>query len=342
MERGDRRSAYGARSGVLGVARQSPRRTPKPSARWPSTPPRGSRNGSWSGLRLLRVRAGTRRRRVVKSRRLASHTQDDGFHEIQLNGKQLVFLFMAATVVSVVIFLCGVLVGRGVRAGRGTAVETVALADPTPVELSPAESPRVSAPRAGQPVEAPKPGNDELSYFNRLEQPNPPVEELTAKATPAPAPAKPERPRLRLRRRNASPPRLRRLPPASGAAAPQDAATQPFAVQIAALNVRSEADAMAKRLSSKGYAAFVLPPANGTRRSIASASVRSIRGARRTASPSDCRRKSSSSPGSLADLHSVRVRAGRCVWCSAGAQLSPLRSPGLQLDRAHAAASGAR
>ena len=38
------------------------------------------------------------------------HT-DEGFREIQLNGKQLVFLFMAATVVSVVIFLCGVLVG---------------------------------------------------------------------------------------------------------------------------------------------------------------------------------------------------------------------------------------
>ena len=40
-------------------------------------------------------------------------TTDEGFREIQLNGKQLVFLFMAATVVSVVIFLCGVLVGRG-------------------------------------------------------------------------------------------------------------------------------------------------------------------------------------------------------------------------------------
>ena len=40
---------------------------------------------------------------------------DEGFHEIQLNGKQLVFLFMAATVVSVVIFLSGVMVGRGVR-----------------------------------------------------------------------------------------------------------------------------------------------------------------------------------------------------------------------------------
>jgi hypothetical protein len=45
--------------------------------------------------------------------------QDEAFHEIQLNGKQLVFLFMAATVVSVVIFLCGVMVGRGVQTPRG-------------------------------------------------------------------------------------------------------------------------------------------------------------------------------------------------------------------------------
>ena len=49
---------------------------------------------------------------VIKSRDLAQHAQDDAFHEIQLNGKQLVFLFMVATVVSVVIFLCGVFVGR--------------------------------------------------------------------------------------------------------------------------------------------------------------------------------------------------------------------------------------
>jgi hypothetical protein len=46
---------------------------------------------------------------------LSHDAPDDGFHEIQLSGKQLVFLFMATTVVSVVIFLCGVLVGRGVR-----------------------------------------------------------------------------------------------------------------------------------------------------------------------------------------------------------------------------------
>jgi len=56
---------------------------------------------------------------------VAQQIQDEGFHEIQLNGKQLVFLFMAATVVSVVIFLCGVLVGRGVKAQLSAAGDAV-------------------------------------------------------------------------------------------------------------------------------------------------------------------------------------------------------------------------
>ena len=66
---------------------------------------------------------------------VTSQMQDDGFHEIQLNGKQLVFLFMAATVVSVVIFLCGVLVGRGVRAERAAVADlssTTAAVETTP------------------------------------------------------------------------------------------------------------------------------------------------------------------------------------------------------------------
>jgi DedD protein len=198
---------------------------------------------------------------------LASHTQDDGFHEIQLNGKQLVFLFMAATVVSVVIFLCGVLVGRGVRAERGNTVETTTLADPATAERSPAASTRESVPPTEPPADPPRPAADDLSYFNRLDRPNPPAEELKLKGAPAPAPAaKPERPAPAV----SSPPRESGEPPAaatataSGPAVSQAAATQAFAVQIAALNVRSEADAMAKRLSSKGYAAFVLPPAHGT------------------------------------------------------------------------------
>ena len=174
---------------------------------------------------------------------MAQQVQDEGFHEIQLNGKQLVFLFMAATVVSVVIFLCGVLVGRGVRAQMGGVADNApasTVAETTPTQpLTPAPAPAAGS----DPTKAaPPPSADELSYFNRLEKPNAPQEQLkpqVEKTAPAPAPAA--------------------VAPASA-----EPSGQGFAVQIAALNVRSEADAIAKRLSSKGYAAYVLSPANGT------------------------------------------------------------------------------
>jgi hypothetical protein len=94
-------------------------------------------------------------------------TTDEGFREIQLNGKQLVFLFMAATVVSVVIFLCGVLVGRGVRAeprGAADVASTAVVPDPVPAPSGQA-SPVPSQP----PAEPPAPA-DELSYFDRLQK----------------------------------------------------------------------------------------------------------------------------------------------------------------------------
>jgi DedD protein len=105
---------------------------------------------------------------------------------------------------------------------------------------------------------------DDLSYFSRLEKPNAPAEQLK----PAPDHTAPAR-------SAAAPPREAAPPPAKAPAhvaaaapavepAPADPGGQGFAVQIAALNVRSEADAIARRLSSKGYAAYVLSPATGT------------------------------------------------------------------------------
>ena len=192
-----------------------------------------------------------------------AQVQDDAFHEIQLNGKQLVFLFMAATVVSVVIFLCGVLVGRGVRAERATMADASAAAAAEPVPQQPEATP--SRPPAGSDptaAAAPPPAADDLSYFSRLEKKNTPAERLKAPepaaaakaaapppAAPAPAPA--EKPVANSR---------------SAAERPASAepAGQGYAVQIAALNVRSEADAIAKRLTSKGYAAYVVTPQNGS------------------------------------------------------------------------------
>ena len=227
---------------------------------------------------------------------------DDGFHEIQLNGKQLVFLFMAATVVSVVIFLCGVLVGRGVRVERALQADAspVSAADetappPQPAQV-PAPTPTGSDPRAA----APPPPVDELSYFNRLETKTPPREQLKAGGDKAPAgktaavekpvvPEKlpaPEKPRAPEKvvavapaptpapappfapkevPKNVRPAAPTPLPPPAAAAepAPAEPAGGGFAVQIAALNVRDEAEAIAKRLSSKGYAAYVITPTDG-------------------------------------------------------------------------------
>jgi septal ring-binding cell division protein DamX len=187
--------------------------------------------------------------------------QDDAFHEIQLNGKQLVFLFMAATVVSVVIFLCGVLVGRGVRAERGT------IADGTPtasnVETAPpapaAAPPPATLPAGSDPTKAAPPADD-LTYFSRLEKPAPAPEHLKAATEKAEPPAPKVAP--------AAPPRTAPPAPApaeSPAAAPEVAepAGAGFAVQIAALNVRGDAEAIAKRMSSKGYAAYVMSPPAG-------------------------------------------------------------------------------
>ena len=188
---------------------------------------------------------------------MTSQTRDDGFHEIQLNGKQLVFFFMAATVVSVVIFLCGVLVGRGVRLERAAAGAEAGLStesaagEPAPEPAAPAA---VTAPASTDPtVAAPPSAVDDLSYFTRLDKSREPPDETDLKAVEKPVPA-------------AVAPQAPAAPVAADtarAATSADPQGRGYAVQIAALNVRSEADAIAKRLASRGYAAYVLSPASG-------------------------------------------------------------------------------
>ena len=173
---------------------------------------------------------------------MATTTSDDAFHEIQLNGKQLVFLFMAVVVASVVIFLLGVLVGRGVRAERGP-VE--ALAGPA----APATEGIIAAPLpSGAPASAAK---EDLSYPNRLAGSNPPAETLpTPRADAADEPPKTPAPKA----------------PASASAqaqAPASAASAGFSIQVAALRQRAEAESVARGLTTKGYPAFVMNPDTG-------------------------------------------------------------------------------
>jgi DedD protein len=191
---------------------------------------------------------------------------DQGFHEIHLNGKQLVFLFMAATVVSVVIFLCGVLVGRGVRpvaatgsssaSARAAAAADVDLAAGAPAGgLDGVVDPGPNSP-AQAPEQAPPPiqDDDDYDFDSRLTQQEP-VERLQP---PAPPPAADPAP--------PAPATTRAARPEPAAAAPAGRGTpQPgtYAVQLVALRERTDADAIAKRLAGKGYSAYVVMPTPG-------------------------------------------------------------------------------
>jgi cell division septation protein DedD len=204
--------------------------------------------------------------------------QDNDYHEIQLNGKQLVFLFMATTVVSVVIFLCGVLVGRSVRAQRES------LADSSPASAATDGATPQPAPPPASPVDSSAQAKstpaDRFTYPD-LEKPKAPVEPLKpASEKPAPPPTHGARaadkptgsagsvaahapPPEKSEAASARQARAQDAGPGAESAASEPAG-QGFAVQIAALNARGEADAIAKRLTSKGYSAYVLAPPSGT------------------------------------------------------------------------------
>jgi cell division septation protein DedD len=209
---------------------------------------------------------------------------DEGFREIQLNGKQLIFLFMAVTVVLVVTFLFGVLVGRGVREGADTP--QIASAEVVPDPGPATETATSAPPPAGSPAPAAPPA-EELSYADRLLRDTPAQETLkprqAAEATPPSAPviqepvaAKPATPTPqppRERPAAATPPPPPTAAPATAkpVAAPASAAVQAtdpsgpgFAVQVAAYRDRKDADVLAKQLAAKGYPAFVMDPVKGT------------------------------------------------------------------------------
>jgi cell division septation protein DedD len=200
---------------------------------------------------------------------------DEGFHEIQLSGKQLVFLFMATTVVSVVIFLCGVLVGRGVKGDTLTAAEaTTASAQPSPSSVTPATVP-ADAPPA---VDPPAGSKDRVTYPNRLESATPVAEDLKAppegkegkegkeakdaKKEPKSDPPPPAAERPQPRPVDAPP---AQTPKPAGTTATPGPGARPgaWAVQVVALSDRSAANAVVQRLNGKGYPAFVLSPQAG-------------------------------------------------------------------------------
>jgi cell division septation protein DedD len=167
-------------------------------------------------------------------------THDEGYREIQLSGKQIVFWFMAFVVIGVVVFLLGVQVGRGVLMQRGLPEGNIAAA----AEEDEAPAPPASAAQgSGAPVTI----GEKLTYAERLAAAEPAPEPLKAVPTPkpeAPAPA----------------PAKAAEGAASGAARTVEPPGDGYSIQVAALREREEADTIVKRLAAKGYPAYVAAP----------------------------------------------------------------------------------
>jgi cell division septation protein DedD len=173
---------------------------------------------------------------------------DQNVREIQLGGKQLVFLFMASVVLAVAIFLLGISVGRGVGAPTDEAVapETAA-AEPAPIEMPP--------PTETSPAD--------LGYHDKLQgQTSPPAQALPPTETPkldaspvqagtTAVPVTPPATMPAAARSTAAPPPAVTTKPAATSTGPG------WYAQVAAFKSRENADRQASQLKAKGYSAVV-------------------------------------------------------------------------------------
>jgi len=189
---------------------------------------------------------------------------DDESRGVHLSDKQVVFAFMAGTVAAVVVFLCGVLVGRGVQGARGP-LEDAEMTAAAAQEVS--DGAAADAPGAGAVLREGSSGvgPDDLSYPARLGK-APPAGQLKPVPPPAGEAA-----------REIAPPDIPAEPVAQAPAAAGGAAANPagtaaaaaearYTVQVAAVTRRDEAEAIVKRLKAKAFEAFVLVPDDGDTR----------------------------------------------------------------------------
>ncbi len=171
-----------------------------------------------------------------------------GYYELQLNNKQLVFFFMAAVAIAVVVFLCGVMVGRGVR-------DAAIAASGNNIVSEPDTTASVAKPTSGEVLR-------ELDYSKRLESPR--VEDKLEPASSSPED---------LVTKKATPPKTPAAEPEEKKPAPKPAATSPktttdavlgsaagiFTIQVVALKTDDAAQKLVNRLKTKNYRAYLEP-----------------------------------------------------------------------------------
>ena len=178
---------------------------------------------------------------------------DDGaYYEVQLNNKQLVFFFMATLAIAVVVFLCGVMVGRGVRDATLAAAQNEIAAGPR------SRSAEVSGAAAS--------GTPRLDYTERLESERE-QNRLDPSASAAGGSEKGAVPSENPETVTESATRPRttsQAPPPS--AAPSPSKPRPtmlgttdgaFTIQVVALKTEDAAQSLLNRLKNKNYRAYL-------------------------------------------------------------------------------------
>ena len=190
---------------------------------------------------------------------------DESLREIQLNGKQLVFVFMAATVVAVVIFLSGVMVGR--TAPRGVALAASAEDVPEAAMAAAPADDALGSLVVPAPTEGPVAADEDLEYPRYLEGAPPPetleapvetiAEPILDLPAESPAPAPVEMARVEVPETSGEDAAVEEDTQAAAARPPDPGG---WVVQVAAVSERPAAEAIAADLSGKGYQAFVTTP----------------------------------------------------------------------------------
>jgi DedD protein len=166
------------------------------------------------------------------------------------------------------------MVGRGVRAERGeqaaAATDLPSSPPPTaPVTPPPAATSTHAPAGKAQAPAPPEPAEDD--YYDNLTKQKPDDESLKPAAKPKAGTPPATPPKQAPAATSAAPattpapekPKPTPAPPVADQSQPAAVTSGGFAVQITALRDRGEADAIVKRLVTKGYPAYVLNPVPG-------------------------------------------------------------------------------
>ncbi len=196
---------------------------------------------------------------------MADH-DDAGFYEIQLNNKQLVFFFMAAVAIAVVVFLCGVMVGRGVQDSRMAAAGANTVNEPEARRT--ADNGESTTPAEVRRELDYQKRLERVAVDDRLEDASSSPEKLVQAAVKEPTSKPDSTPETTTVKSPPTGGAAKNPPPRTSTAAERPAAVRPntakllgseegsFAIQVIALKTRESAQSLVSRLKNKGYRSY--------------------------------------------------------------------------------------